>query len=105
MSTLWQTELGKHSQASCILVGTKIDLREDRATVNAMRQKGNEPVTFAEGTALAKRIGAATYLECSALTREGIQEVFQEAAMVAAGLRLGNGEDASGKANGCCCCM
>ena len=60
-----------------MLVGTKIDLREDKETLESL--KGEKLPTHDNGTALAKEIGAKMYLECSALTQEGLKRVFEEA--------------------------
>ncbi len=62
-----------------ILVGTKVDLREDRDTVDGLKRKGLNPISATEGMALAREIGAVTYMECSALTQTGLKAVFDEA--------------------------
>ncbi len=62
-----------------LLVGTKLDLREDKGTTEALKKKKLEPVTTHQGHILAKEIGAVKYMECSALTRKGIHAVFDEA--------------------------
>ena len=60
-----------------MLVGTKIDLREDQETRENL--KGEKLPTPEMGHALAQQIGAVAYLECSALTQEGLRRVFEEA--------------------------
>ena len=45
-----------------------------------MNQK---PVTPAEGRAMAEKIHAFAYLECSAKNNEGIREVYKTASMAA----------------------
>lgn len=62
-----------------ILVGTKMDLRDDRDTVDGLKRKGLNPITMNEGQGLARDIGAVTYMECSALTQTGLKAVFDEA--------------------------
>jgi len=61
-----------------ILVGTKIDLREDDHTRRMLSAQGLTPVTQEQGAAVAKEIGAK-YMECSAKTGENVQAVFQAA--------------------------
>jgi len=56
-------------KAPIILVGTKTDLRKGQA----------DGVSQEEGQKLAKQIKALTYMECSALTRQGLKEVFDTA--------------------------
>jgi Ras-related C3 botulinum toxin substrate 1 len=61
-----------------ILVGTKIDLREDAETIKKLKEKNQSPVTAAVGTAMAKDIGAVKYTECSALTQKGLKVCCQD---------------------------
>lgn len=51
-----------------LLIGLKKDLREKERCVTA-----------AEGQAMANQIGAKKYLECSALTGQGVDDVFEVA--------------------------
>lgn len=78
-----------------LLVGLRKDLREDPAAIEAMRKKSQKFITAKAGADMANHIGARKYLECSALTGEGVDDVF-EAATRAALLMSGK----SGR--GCC---
>jgi len=62
-----------------ILVGTKLDLRDDKATVESLRSKRMEPVSYDQALIVAKDINAHKYLECSALTQRNLKSVFDEA--------------------------
>lgn len=62
-----------------ILVGTKLDLRDDRETIDKLKEKKLDPITYAKGLQQGKEIGAVKYLECSALTQKGLKTVFDEA--------------------------
>ena len=64
-----------------ILVGTKMDLRTDATTLADLKATGATPYTAEQGIALAKEIGAASYVECSAKVRVGLDEVFDRAVM------------------------
>ena len=66
-------------KAKLILVGTKKDLRTDQDVIARLAMCGEKPVTYKEGQELSKKIKAECYLECSALTGEGIQDVFHKA--------------------------
>ena len=61
-----------------ILVGTKSDLRSDDAMLQQLASKGQRVISIEEGQARAKEIGAVSYMECSALTQEGLKNVFDE---------------------------
>ncbi|KAF6714800.1 Ras-related C3 botulinum toxin substrate 1 [Oryzias melastigma] len=62
-----------------ILVGTKLDLRDDKDTIERLRDKSSPPSPTRRGLAMAREIGAVKYLECSALTQRGLKTVFDEA--------------------------
>lgn len=62
-----------------ILVGNKKDLRNDPATRQELERMKQSPVRTEEGRAMAERIGAAAYVECSAKTKDGVREVFETA--------------------------
>ncbi|KAJ9100463.1 Rho GTPase protein rac1 [Naganishia friedmannii] len=79
----WYPEVQHHCPSTPkILVGTKSDLRRDEATLSKLQMKRQVPVEFAQGTAMASEIKASKYLECSALTRQGLKNVFDEAIRV-----------------------
>lgn len=63
-----------------VLVGTKLDLRDDEGVVAELRKKQMSPIPTAQGEALSKDIAATCYVECSALTQRGLKTVFDEAA-------------------------
>jgi len=62
-----------------ILVGTKLDLRNDPDTIARLQQKRRAPVNTEEGEALANELNAYKYIECSALTQQGLKGVFDDA--------------------------
>ena len=49
-----------------LLVGTKVDLREDAAAVAGLAERRLAPVTYPQGLAMTRTIGAVQYVECSA---------------------------------------
>lgn len=59
-----------------LLVGTKMDLRNDADALKKAREEGKEFVTKEQGEEVAKRIHAAAYVECSARTQENLTTVF-----------------------------
>jgi len=76
----WSPELQHHCpKVPIILVGTKIDLRGDEKTLEELKKAGKQPITPQQGAEKAKEINAIKFLECSALTREGLKNVFDEA--------------------------
>ncbi len=76
----WYPEIEHHAPGvPIILVGTKLDLREDKATADNLRSKKMEPVSYEQALMVAKEIKAVKYLECSALTQRNLKSVFDEA--------------------------
>ncbi|KAF7562522.1 hypothetical protein G7046_g1596 [Stylonectria norvegica] len=76
----WYPEIDHHApNIPIILVGTKLDLREDAATLESLRQKRMEPVSYEQALVCAKEVKAYKYLECSALTQRNLKSVFDEA--------------------------
>ena len=66
-----------------ILVGLKKDLRDDPLAIEEMRKKSLRFVTTREGSEAASELGARKYHECSALTGEGVDDVFEAATRAA----------------------
>jgi len=84
ISEKWKGEVSHFCpQVPIILVGNKADLRDDQHTINELAQKGQKPVSHAQGESMASNIGAKAYIECSALSRVGITEVFEGATRAA----------------------
>lgn len=79
-----------------ILVGLKKDLREDPIAIEEMRKRSQNFIITRVAADVAKSIGARKFLECSSLTGEGVDDVF-EAATRAALLSFQKGER-----GGCC---
>merc|ERR1719273_1608831 len=77
----WWPELQHHVPGvPIILVGNKSNLRNDQSAIKELEAKGMSMVKFEEAQQRAEEIGAVKYLECSTITNEGINEIFEEAA-------------------------
>ncbi|KAL9108313.1 MAG: hypothetical protein Q9227_006911 [Pyrenula ochraceoflavens] len=66
-----------------ILVGLKKDLREDPLAIEEMRKKSLPFVNSRNAQNVADMVGARKYLECSSLTGEGVDDVFEAATRAA----------------------
>jgi len=76
-----------------VLVALKCDLRDDPAVRERLKRYGTHTVQYEEGLAVARRIRASRYLECSSKHNRGVTEVFYEAARVSLSTRAkGSGE-------------
>ncbi len=94
VSAKWYPEVSHHCpNTPIILVGTKLDLRDDRETIERLRERGHSPITYEQGMAKAKEISAIRFMECSALTQKGLKAVFDEAirAVIAPPVKKGKG--------------
>ncbi|KAJ6495277.1 small GTPase Cdc42 [Mycena sanguinolenta] len=78
--TKWVPEIRHHCpDVPFLVVATQIDLRNDAEWAEALARQNQRLVSAEEGERLAYELGAAKYVECSALTREGLDNVFEEA--------------------------
>ncbi|KAL7716479.1 small monomeric GTPase [Entamoeba marina] len=76
----WVREVFHHCPAAKIMViGTKTDLREDPKEMQSLQENGETAHVKEDGEKLAKELNALAYMECSALTREGLNEIFEQA--------------------------
>nr|KJB53192.1 hypothetical protein B456_008G297200 [Gossypium raimondii] len=77
----WIPELQHYAPGvPVVLVGTKLDLREDKHYL--ADHPGLLPVSTAQGEELRKQIGAAYYIECSSKTQQNVKAVFDDAIKV-----------------------
>ena len=80
----WNPEV-KHfcPNVPVVLIGNKKDLRNDESTKKELMKMRQEPVRPEQGRAMADKIGAYSYLECSAKTKDGVRAVFETATRAA----------------------
>lgn len=77
----WIPELRHYAPGvPVILVGTKLDLRNDKRF--SLDHPGAVPISTALGEELRKQIGAAAYIECSSKTQQNVKVVFDAAIKV-----------------------
>ncbi|XP_065883451.1 cell division control protein 42 homolog isoform X2 [Dysidea avara] len=80
----WVAEITHHCPGiPFLLVGTKIDLRDDPNIIEKLSENNQKPITVEEAEKLAEEVGAVKYVECSALTQESLKNVFDEATKIA----------------------
>lgn len=89
------------ARAPVVLVGTKLDLRL------AGGRPGADVVTTEMGEKMARKLGAAAYVECSALTQDNLKKVFDVSVDAAARAMFDSDESSAGRAResagaGCC---
>ncbi|VVB10264.1 unnamed protein product [Arabis nemorensis] len=81
VSKKWVPELRHYAPGvPIILVGTKLDLRDDKQFF--VDHPGAVPISTAQGEELKKLIGALAYIECSAKTQQNVKAVFDAAIKV-----------------------
>jgi len=80
----WVPEINHHCpKTPFLLVGTQMDLRDDLKRIQTLAKSKKKPVSFEMGERLAKELKAVKYVECSALTQQGLKDVFDEAIITA----------------------
>ena len=95
IKTKWFKEVRQYcSSVPVILVGTKIDLRDNQGVIDRLSSKNLSPVTYDDGITLAKELGAITYIECSSLEHRGLRELDKRVAYAGRGIKY--------KKKGCC---
>ncbi|CCE64815.1 hypothetical protein TPHA_0I03140 [Tetrapisispora phaffii CBS 4417] len=80
----WSSEVFHYCKknASILLVGCKVDLRNDPDTIAKLKLQNTVSISKEEGIRAAEEIGAIQHIETSALTGYGIKELFEEAVKV-----------------------
>ena len=88
VSSKWYKELsvsdavGAHvtsGKIPIVLVGTKMDLRDNEDVKAKLERQGQMPISIEQGKQLADQINAAAYMECSAKSQMGVKGVFDTA--------------------------
>ena len=80
VKTKWHPEVTHFNpKTPIILVGTKLDMRDNADVIQSLKDNGMKPVGADQGEKLCKEIVASKYLECSAKTQKGLPVVFEEA--------------------------
>uniref|UniRef100_A0A7S2SCU1 Uncharacterized protein n=1 Tax=Rhizochromulina marina TaxID=1034831 RepID=A0A7S2SCU1_9STRA len=77
----WIKEVKFHAsdEVAIVMVGTMADMREDGAILRTLRDRGVSPVSYREAEEVAGAIGAQAYVECSAVTLDGVSAAVETA--------------------------
>nr|XP_025044477.1 rho-related GTP-binding protein Rho6 [Pelodiscus sinensis] len=80
----WKTEILDYCPSTrVLLIGCKTDLRTDLSTLMELSHQKQAPVSYEQGCAVAKQLGAESYLECSAFTSEkSVHSIFRTASAI-----------------------
>jgi len=79
----WIAEIRHHCpHTPYLLVGLQHDLRTDEEEIRRLKRSKFAPLSYEDGVQLASDVGAVAYMQCSALTRCGVENVFRKAAAV-----------------------
>lgn len=85
----WIKEIRSHCPGvPVILVGTKVDQRENPSLVKELKSSGHKMVSRSEGLRMASQCRAMSYIECSSFTQRNIKAAFDEA--ITAAMELSN---------------
>ncbi|OAQ63974.1 ras family domain-containing protein [Purpureocillium lilacinum] len=79
----WSNEVSRLcTGVPIILVGLKKDLQEDPVAIQETRKKSLKFLTPFDGEVVAREVGARRYMECSSLSGEGVDDVFEAATRI-----------------------
>ncbi|XP_074421244.1 rho-related GTP-binding protein Rho6 isoform X2 [Larus michahellis] len=75
----WKTEILDYCpNTRVLLIGCKTDLRTDLSTLMELSHQKQAPISYEQGCATARQLGAEGYLECSAFTSEkSVHSIFR----------------------------
>ncbi|XP_039559214.1 rho-related GTP-binding protein Rho6 [Passer montanus] len=75
----WKTEILDYCpNTRVLLIGCKTDLRTDLSTLLELSHQKQAPISYEQGCAAARQLGAEAYLECSAFTSEkSVHSIFR----------------------------
>lgn len=76
LKSKWVQDINR-VKAPIIVVGCKLDLRDDQDTIGALQKSNLKPVSFEEGKKVAKEIGAFEYVEISSKDKKNIETPFR----------------------------
>jgi Ras-related C3 botulinum toxin substrate 1 len=86
----WAPELRAYdarngTRTPIILIGTKVDVRDEPMLQEApvSNPNCNGAVSYAEGLAVSQKLGCDAYVECSAITQDGLKLAFDSAIDIA----------------------
>jgi Ras-related C3 botulinum toxin substrate 1 len=80
-------------------------LRDDPEWVEKLSEKNLSPITYAQGVAYAKELGAVKYVECSALTQKGLKNCFDESIRAVLNPASVGGGQGGERKGGCKCTL
>jgi len=102
-TTKWVPEVEHHCEGvPFMLIGTKSDLRADEVTLEKLKARNQKVVTVEEAEQVANDVKAEGYMECSALTGEGVKAVFEKAMRI---VLTRQGRLKTNERKGCCTVM
>eukprot|EP01129_Flabellula_baltica_P002605 TRINITY_DN12410_c0_g1_i1.p1 TRINITY_DN12410_c0_g1~~TRINITY_DN12410_c0_g1_i1.p1 ORF type:complete len:214 (-),score=44.61 TRINITY_DN12410_c0_g1_i1:31-648(-) len=74
----WMNEVRRNAKPGTpiVLVATRIDLRDNEEAVERLNRRRLAPISFFQGSSLQREIEASAYVECSAVTMSGIEDLL-----------------------------
>jgi len=84
-----------------VIVGTKSDLRRDQEYLDKLRLKGQDIVSSHQVDQISRDYGAVSVMECSAKTRENLDEVFEQIIRIVLSIKHG-GTNKNNQCDDCC---